>query len=216
MVAIRICFVGDSITVGTGDDRYQGWPALAAAAEAARGHDVTLYNLGVRGDTSVQIAARWHSESRARLPDDVNGALVFSFGVNDAAIEPTADPDRQRVPPAQSIATAREILSTAQAWLPTLMIGPTPVRVDGVQIVRSPQVTYDFLNERTRAINAAYADLAAELGVPYLELFTELVGDPAWAAALQTGDGVHPAQAGYAMMAERIGRWPGWRRWFDG
>ncbi len=216
MVAIRICFVGDSITVGTGDDRYQGWPALAAAAEAARGHDLTLYNLGVRGDTSIQLAARWQAECRARLPDDVNGALVFSFGVNDAAIEPTADPERPRVPLAQSIATAREILSTAQSWLPTLMIGPTPVRVDGVQIVRSPQVTYDFLNQRTQTIDAAYAKLTAELGVPYLELFADLEGDPDWAAALRTGDGVHPSQAGYAMMAERIARWPAWRRWFDG
>ncbi len=216
MVAIRICFVGDSITVGTGDDGYQGWPALVAATEAARGHDVTLYNLGVRGDTSVQIGARWQAESRARLPDDVNGALVFSFGVNDAAIEPTADPNRQRVPLAQSIDTAREILSTAQAWLPTLMIGPTPVHVDGVQIVRSPQVTYDFLNDRTQAIDSAYADLAAELGVPYLGLFTDLAGDPEWAAALQPGDGVHPTQAGYAMMAERIAQWSAWRSWFDG
>ncbi len=216
MVAIRICFVGDSITVGTGDDRYQGWPALVATAEAARGHDVTLYNLGVRGDTSVQIATRWQAESRARLPDDVNGALVFSFGVNDAAIEPTADPNRQRVPLDQSIATAREILSTAQSWLPTLMVGPTPVRVDGVQIERSPEVTYDFSNERTQAIDAAYADLTAELGVPYLALFTDLAGDPAWATALHSGDGVHPTQTGYAMVAERIVRWPSWRRWFGG
>ncbi len=216
MVAIRICFVGDSITVGTGDDRYQGWPALVAAAEAARGHDVTLYNLGVRGDTSVQLAARWQAECRARLPDDVNGALVFSFGVNDAAIEPTADPDRQRVPLDQSVATARQVLSTAQDWLPTLMVGPTPVRVGGVQIARSPQVTYEFLNDRTRAINEAYVVLAAELGIPYLELFAELADDPAWAAALATGDGVHPTPVGYAMIAERIGQWAPWRRWFAG
>ncbi len=41
MTAIRICFVGDSITAGTGDNTCLGWPGRISAAEIARGHDVS-------------------------------------------------------------------------------------------------------------------------------------------------------------------------------
>lgn len=62
MVALRICFGGNSITNGTGDDEYLGWPGRLCAAERARSHDFSHYNLGIRGDTSEMIEARWRDE----------------------------------------------------------------------------------------------------------------------------------------------------------
>jgi len=57
MTVLRICFVGDSLTLGTNDDEYLGWPGRIAKRERAAGHDVTVYNLGVRADTSEMIAS---------------------------------------------------------------------------------------------------------------------------------------------------------------
>ena len=59
MTILRICFVGDSITQGTADKEYLGWPGRLCAGERARGHDLTCYNLGVRADTTADIARRW-------------------------------------------------------------------------------------------------------------------------------------------------------------
>ncbi|MEK9967464.1 MAG: GDSL family lipase, partial [Rhodospirillaceae bacterium] len=59
MATLRICFIGDSITVGSGDAGFLGWPGHLCVAETARGHDLTLYNNGVRGDTSAMIRPRW-------------------------------------------------------------------------------------------------------------------------------------------------------------
>ncbi len=215
MTALRVCFVGDSITAGTADAEVLGWPGRLGATELARGHDLTVYNLGVRGETSTQIADRWRAEAGPRLPDDVDGALVFAFGINDSAIEPDVDPDAPRVPVERSVATARRILEAAARWRPTVMIGPAPIHPDGATIVRSAAVTYRFDNARSRTIDAAYAELTADLGVPYLRLFPRLQADADWRAALAAGDGVHPSADGYRLIAGLVGDWPAWRGWLE-
>ena len=87
MVQIRIGFIGDSITHGTGDETLLGWPTRAAQAEVARGHDVTVYNLGIRADTSELVAERWEAECKARLKAGFNCATIFAIGINDSAHE---------------------------------------------------------------------------------------------------------------------------------
>ena len=209
---LRICFVGDSLTAGTGDDRFLGWPGRVAAHENAAGHDVTLYNLGIRADTSEHLAQRWEAECKARLPGWVNGALIFGFGVNDSAVERGKG---LRVPVERSIAVAQSMLTAAKAWLPTLWIGPAPVAADGVVIAPVPEIAYEFMNERLEPLNDAYAKLAGRLGVPYLDLFTALNDTPAWQPAVTGGDGVHPTAEGYLLMAEIIRAWPAWRAWWS-
>ena len=85
MTTIRICFVGDSLVLGTNDEAYLGWPGRLCREARAAGHDVSLYNLGIRAETSEQIAPRWRAECAPRIPDVHPGALVFSFGANDCA-----------------------------------------------------------------------------------------------------------------------------------
>ena len=70
-MALRICFIGDSITNGYGDPEYRGWLAFLSAAARRDGADITAYNLGVRSDTSSMIGARWRQEAVARLPAEM-------------------------------------------------------------------------------------------------------------------------------------------------
>jgi acyl-CoA thioesterase I len=209
---LRVCFVGDSITIGTGDDEFLGWPGRLCAAERRRGHDLSLYNLGIRGDTSEMIAARWRAECEARLPAIHPGALVFSFGINDTAREPDG---RLRVEHEKSVATARGILAAAKAWKPTLMIGPTPICTDALTMTASPSVVREVRDARIAATSAAYAELACSIDVPFLDLFTLLSSDPRWRKSLADGDSLHPTASGYALMVDLIGKWPAWRKWLD-
>src|SRR5215813_4550550 len=101
----RICFVGDSFVNGTCDPEFLGWAGRLARDVRASGVDLTYYNLGIRRETSVDIAARWLSECRARLPDFCRPYVVFSFGVNDTTIDSRA----LRVEESFSVATARRI-----------------------------------------------------------------------------------------------------------
>lgn len=213
MTAIRICFVGDSILLGIGDEGFLGWPGQLAVAEAGRGHDVTVYNASIRGETSAQIAPRWRAECTPRVPDHVNGALVFAFGLNDTAIE--RGMSGPRVPLDRSVRYAREILGAAKAWLPTLAIGPVPTTDDMMPYVFPNGIAYSYSCARTAGYNAAYAASAKELGVPYLDVFGALSGDATFMRASRECDGVHVRSAGYGMIARMVGAWPAWRSWLD-
>ena len=210
MATLRICFVGDSITVGSGDAGFLGWPGRLCIAETERGHDVTLYNMGVRGDTSEMVLPRWRSECDVRLPDHVNGRLVLSFGLNDTAEETGVG---IRVPFEKSLANARTIIGEARGWLPTVMIGPVPL-VDDMQPYIFPNgIAYHYVSARVGEVNEAYADLCAELDVPYLDVFTALSANSAWEQSQRDCDGVHATGDGYQLIADRVAEWPAWRDW---
>ncbi|MBM3568392.1 MAG: hypothetical protein FJX46_06500 [Alphaproteobacteria bacterium] len=213
MTQLRLLFFGDSIANGTGDSSYLGWPGRLCAAERARGHDLTLYNLGVRADTSAQIRRRWRSEAEARWRSDVAQALVFAFGVNDSAEEGGG---AIRVPLDQSLQNAEAMLTEAKALAPVLWIGPAPI-ADAMQPLRpSATVSFHFRNRVIADYVARYRELAVRMGVPFLDTFEALGRAPAWARYVAAGDGVHPAAEGYAMLARLVDDWPAWRRWMGG
>jgi lysophospholipase L1-like esterase len=208
----RICFFGDAFTAGAGDESVLGWVGRVALHEWQRGHDVTAYNLGIRGDSTVGLRARWRREAEARLPASARGRLVFAFGGNDAKEEVGRGIE---VPLERSAENARAILAEARDWKPTLWIGlipmsetkPYPRLLGGGQ--------YRFSNARQAEYNARYAEIAGELGVPFLDLHSLLMNDPDWERLTQAGDGSNPAAEGYARLARLIVNWTAWRAWFD-
>lgn len=94
---------------GTGDPEYLGWTGPACKTVSRAGHDVTCYNLGVRGATSRDILSWWEAETKRRLPQETRGRLVFSFGANDTTLEGNT----VRVPEKVSMKNAEEILRRA-------------------------------------------------------------------------------------------------------
>ena len=122
-IAMRICFLGDSFVSGAYDLECLGWAGRICAAARKRGHDISPYNLGIRGETSVQLAARWHNEASLRHNALQEVRLVFEFGMNDAR-DVNGKPQLDE---AESLAAARKILGKASEWKPVLMVGPPPV-----------------------------------------------------------------------------------------
>jgi lysophospholipase L1-like esterase len=108
------------------------------------------------------------------------------------------------------------MITSAKNVGPALWIGPTPVIADMMPINRLPGISYDFQNPMIETYSQAYAKQAAELGVPYLDLYSNLAGNPDWEASLRASDGLHPNADGYVMMAAHITAWNAWRAWFDG
>lgn len=187
---MRLCAFGDSFVAGIGDAEGLGWVGRICAAARRRGGDVTCYNLGIRGNTTADIAARWQTEAARRLPQG-EGGLLFSFGVNDCV---------RGVARGDSLAAAKQMLSAARAHYPVLMVGPPPV-------------DDDILNAMIGALSAGLQDLCRSLDIPYLGVFPDLLTDPCWRREVTAGDGSHPAAQGYGRLAKLVEAWPSWLAW---
>jgi acyl-CoA thioesterase I len=194
---MRICFIGDSFVNGTGDDACLGWTGRICAHARQRGREITLYNLGVRRDTSADIAQRWQREDRARLSPEHDGRLVFSFGVNDCISEQSGS---GRIVESASLAFARSILVTASAWLPTLMIGPPPTA--------DPE-----LNQCVERLSTRLKELCEDLSIPFLSTWNHLISSDIWMREVAAVDGAHPNGAGYAILADLVLNWQPWQSW---
>jgi lysophospholipase L1-like esterase len=196
MAVMRISFIGDSLVAGTGDPDFLGWAGRVCKSARARGHDVTCYNLGIRGNTSADILRRWREEAEARTVAGQDCRLVFSFGVND-----TKDIDGQRIVEAvQAIAQARMILMDAVGWQPVLMVGPPPI-IDEVR------------NARIGELSGRLAHLCNKLGLPFFDSFAALYTNQPWLDAVLAGDRVHPVAQGYEVWAGLVDSWSAWRNW---
>ena len=196
---LRICFVGDSFVNGTGDPACLGWTGRVCAALIEQGHSVTYYNLGVRRETSSDIATRWRQEVTPRLAPGTEARLVFSFGVNDTMPQGSGS----RVPHADSLANTERILRSARAVAPTIMVGPQPIA-----------------DERQNVVTAKLAQgmqvVCASVGVPFLPVFTSLHKSTIWMDEVRAGDGAHPSAAGYAEFARLVVGSSAWQTWVNG
>ncbi|MBL4719771.1 MAG: hypothetical protein JKY20_01390 [Alphaproteobacteria bacterium] len=208
---IRVGFIGDSITHGTGDETLLGWPLRVGQAERANGYDVVVYNMGVRADTSKLVAKRWEEECRARLPEIFSRATVFAVGINDSAHEKSPQRDGVRVEREQSATLIIDMIKSARKFGPSLWVGPTPVIEEMMPLSLSASLTYRFTNNTIDLYNQRYALVARDAGIDYLDLFTPLRNDADWEKSLRASDGLHPSSLGYRKMALLFEEWPAWR-----
>jgi lysophospholipase L1-like esterase len=187
---MRILAFGDSFMLGAGDPYHLGWIGRTVLGRT----DVTLYNLGVRGDTSSDVVARWRREASNRMGTDEPLRLVFSYGVNDCALEE----GDLRVAPSDTLKNTQRILAEAATLCPVLLVGPPPVP-DPLQMVR------------IASVGDALRIVANQLRVPYIDVFTALRQSGVWEAEAAEGDGAHPGADGYQQMADLVMTHPAWR-----
>ncbi len=212
----QVCVLGDGGVFG--DGAVPGWVDTVArteAAEAAAGSGLSLFNLGIPGETTEALAARWRSEIDRRLGPprkDRSTVLVFCFGFDDMA---DVDDAGIRLPLFQSVAVAETLIAEAQTLWPLLWIGPMPAPPGARSAAwRGQRVRVQA--ERLDALNTAYRSVASTLGVPYLDLHQALTRDDAWKAAQRMAKGLIPGTPGQDRIARTVMDWPAWRQWIDG
>jgi acyl-CoA thioesterase-1 len=188
---VRLCVVGDSYVTGYGDRKALGWVGRVAARTPHDQVDLTVHNLGIRGDSSAGVLARWREETGRRWHDGADNRLVVAVGAHDVG---------------QGISLARSRLNLANvvddavaSRLRPLVVGPPPWL--------DPEV-----NERLEVVVDAQRDVCERRGVIYVDCFTPLRAHEKWYADLGAGDGVHPGQAGYGLLAWLVLH-SGWSAW---
>jgi acyl-CoA thioesterase I len=190
---VVVCFLGDSTVQGIGDVQALGWVGRLAQAsfalDPARATALTVCNLGVRGDSSLRVAARWREETSRRKRPGEDMAFVFSFGAADRL---------KRTPRHEAVAAARDMFRQAKVVSGggrTLFIAPPP----------SSDPDWAAQN---RDLGRELLAVCAELDLPGFDLFTPLAASRRYLAALAAGDAIHPDAEGYAEMAGLLRAWP--------
>ncbi|MGB7449845.1 MAG: GDSL-type esterase/lipase family protein [Ornithinimicrobium sp.] len=190
---IGLCFVGDGFVAGYGDPKALGWVSRVVGRTSTHDADLTAYNLGVRNDSSADVMQRWRSECAPRWAGRSERRLVVGVGARD-------------VPAGVSTARSRLNLANvldeaATSGIATFVIGPTP--------------TLDAeTNARMEVLASAQADVCDRRNVPFVDCFRPLVHHDQWLSDLAAGDGVHPGQAGYGLIAWLVLHY-GWQRWLQ-
>ncbi len=185
---------------GTGDRDCLGWAGRLCAAANYSGHCITYYNLGIRGETSADIGQRWSTEVGDRLAPDMDGRVIFSFGINDTTFTVSNNSNTRRVQLSDSLHYTRQILEQAMQRYPVLMISPPPIGEEKQ-------------NQRILELVEAIAPLCNDLAIPYLDVFTPLMTSTYWRQEANENDGAHPGVKGYQEFANLVSAWTAWQSW---
>jgi acyl-CoA thioesterase I len=170
----KIVGFGDSLMAGFGLGPGQGFTDRLQAALRAKGHDVTVANAGVSGDTSSGGLARldWS------VPDGTQ-LVILELGANDML---------RGVSPAITEKNLDDMLTRLkQRKIAVLLAG----------MRAAPNLGADYQN----AFDGVFPKLAEKYGVPLYPFFLDgVAGYP----DLELKDGLHPNAKGVDIMVERI------------
>jgi len=179
---LRITALGDSLTQGYGLRPGEGLVPQLEAWLRARGHDVSVMNAGVSGDTTTGGLARldW------TLADDPD-AMIVALGGNDLL---------RGIDPAISRANLDAILARLQAdGIPALLVGlPAPGNY-GPEYQAAFAAMYPEVAEAYGAL--LLTDMLAPIGAQ--------VAEGAEPGAFFQADMIHPNPAGVALVVEALG-----------
>jgi lysophospholipase L1-like esterase len=193
----RILFFGDSYVAGVGDPTGLGWVGRVTAASYAAGLPITAYDLGVRGHTSADVAARFEAESHARTGNPAASyGVVLCIGANDM----TEVDRRLRVPPGIAVRTLNGLVDRIEA------------SGHGVFVVGPPPVGDREQDERIAELSNQLAHAVTHRGLPFVDTAKRLLADEDWRSEAAASDGSHPGAGGYAALADLVltGGWIAW------
>jgi acyl-CoA thioesterase I len=174
--AVIVAF-GDSITAGLGVSEQEAWPYVAQKMLADKGHQVTIINAGVSGDTTAGGKARlaWSLDGADPKP----GFAVVALGGNDALRALTPEISFQNL---DAI-----IIALKKRNMPVLLAG----------MLAPPNLGEDF----GQKFQAIYTRLSDKHKIP---LYPFLLDGVAGVADLNQHDGIHPTAEGQRIIARMI------------
>jgi acyl-CoA thioesterase I len=191
---VGLVFLGASLVAGVGDPKGQGWVSRVVGRTQHPDLELTAFNLGVRGDTSADLLARWKNECAPRWSGRVEKRLVVSVGTADAISGATLARHRLNL--------ANILDDAASAGIGTFVVSPPPS-------------DDEELNTKLDVLVEAQADVCSRRAVPFVDCYRPLLGHEQWRTDLAASRVQHhPGQAGYGLIAWLVLH-NGWYDWLQ-
>ncbi|MEL6456950.1 MAG: GDSL-type esterase/lipase family protein [Cyanobacteria bacterium J06621_15] len=203
---LKIVALGDSLVYGFGDPEGGGWVERLRRTwmlPESAGH--VLYNLGVRGDRTVQVSKRLEAEFRHRgeLRNRVPDIIILSVGVNDSARvgRPNGKNYTNFINFEEQLTS---LLQQAQKLCPVLFVGMVPVNEAKMPFLDCLYYNHNDQHRYKEATRLA----CRKQGIPYLDIFDKWMQQPEiWRAKRLSHDGLHPNTLGYQTLLEDVIGW---------
>jgi acyl-CoA thioesterase-1 len=181
---VTVLAFGDSLTAGYGLKQGEGFAEQLGAAFRKMGRPVTVINAGVSGDTTAGGLARIDWALAGTNGTDKPQVVVLELGANDML---------RGLPPEEAKANLQGIIEKAKA-------AGAKVLLCGMKAQRNLGPDY------VARFDAIYPDLAKAEDVALYPFFYDGIVKPDGSVdqGLLQGDGLHPTEAGAALIVERI------------
>lgn len=200
---MQLLFFGSSTVQGVGDSE-GGWvdrvkrqlQADAYAQPLNTRPELGVFNLGVGGDTAIELAQRMPVEIRAREHENYPYAIVISIGTNDA--QATGSSDHFLYSVSDYRQNLQKVIAIAQSYTDrVLLVGLLPTDDE-----RQPHGTDFYFQKRVEAFDVVMGEVAADMEVTKVDIFSELVAKN-WKDFL-LDDGLHPNTQGHKLIARLV------------
>lgn len=191
---VNILVFGDSITYGAWDNEKGGWVnRIRLALENKSEIYFNIYNLGIPGDTTINLKKRFDNECNQRFNIDDKTIIIFSIGINDSQITE----NKRTILISDFKKNIEELNDKAKQYTShILFIGLTKV-----DETRTKPVLWDnninYINEEIIKYNEELKNICKEKEINYLDVYNLL-------DTTDLDDGLHPNNNGHQKLCEEI------------
>ncbi|MFA5932669.1 MAG: GDSL-type esterase/lipase family protein [Microgenomates group bacterium] len=159
----------------------------------------SVYELGVSGDDSGDILARFEFEATKRMWPGDEVIFIFSAAINDAIVN--IDDGSLKCPPEKYKENVKELIKLAKKYSQKIIfVGTLPVdeeKVDPIPWLEG----HAYRNQLIGEYNKTTEDICKENDIPFIKVFEDFIhGD--YKKILE--DGVHPNTEGHKIVFEKV------------
>ncbi len=187
----KIYAFGDSITFGMGADTNGGWVSLLNEKLQKESKDIEIINKGVPGDTSKDLLERIEESLLYTNPY----VVIIAIGINDAQF--ISFTKNFLVPIEIFENNLMRLVEKVQKFTKNIVfVGLINVDETKVAPVTMNDYIY-FYNSKIELFDAKIKEVAYKNNLHFVELFGLLNSN-------DLSDGLHPNEAGYKKIADKI------------
>lgn len=185
---------GDSITQGF-NDLTGGWVQRLRESLTL---DDYVFNLGISGDTSDGLLARFEAELKPRLSGDASNFVLISIGSNDSAWNHQLN--QCWVPLEKYKNNLLQLIKLGKKYTgKIILISPEPI--DQAKVDPIPwEPTLSYKSDLVKQYNQTMKAVGKSESLKFVDLFNQL--PPEYIQTLD--DGVHPNVAGHKLIFQEI------------
>lgn len=199
---MNLLIFGSSITWGAWDQQ-GGWAQRLKnfcdnkASESDFDNYTAVYCLGVSGDNTVDLLARFDTEVNARIDEEEKTLLLIEIGINDSQY--VLDENKHRISPEEYRENLLKLIEKSKQYQAGLIfVGLTPVddsKVDPTPWTPGKSYRLEFVEKYEKILK----EVSQEQNIPFIEIMSKFKGKDY--KNLLT-DGLHPNTEGHQIMYE--------------